>query len=97
MYGLYEDFGPYDGLVSVERKCFLAESRASTEGVEDCVKKSFGNVVSVPKRRVAGVVMLRQSNITSGRDCDQVADVDKQRRDVLRDLWKRSINPLVWG
>ena len=56
MYGLYKDFGPNDGLVSVERQCFLAESRASSEGVEDCVRKSFGNVVPVPKRRVAGVV-----------------------------------------
>ena len=103
MCGLYEEFGPNRGLVSVERKCFLAESRASREGVEDWVKKSFGNVVPVLKRRVAGVVplalyiVLRQPNITSGSDCVQVADVDKQRMDVLRDLWKRYISPLAWG
>ena len=68
-------FGPNDGFVSVERKCFLAELRASREGVEDCVKKSFCNVVPVPKRWVAGVlpvalwIVLRQPNITGGRDC----------------------------
>ena len=49
MCGLYEDFGPNDGLMSVEGKCFLAESRASKESVEDCVKKPFGNLVPVPK------------------------------------------------
>ena len=103
MKGLYDDFGPNDGLVSVERKCFLAASRASKLGEEDVLKKSLGKAVPMPKRRVAGVepiapwIVLRQPSITNGRDCVQVADIDKHRRDVLSDLWKRSISPLACG
>ena len=100
---LYDVDEPKDGLVSEFKKCRLVEFRSSRGTSTLELKKASGKVVPVPKRRIAGVVpvaewtVLRQPKRTKGNEDTQSAVIDRQRNELLRERWKRSIIPLVWG